>query len=140
MRGVGAPSRAGPGTRVRRPARRPDAASPETLRRNPSSLVVWLGDNPKAENQAELATQHYQMLPSFLPVSVNKHSSGEKTHVGKSASKAPNQGLKSNFCCRTAGQGLAQKECRFHRHRWQSDYRGGDIHRHFMHVSRGMEH
>ena len=32
-------------------------------------------------------------------------------HTGTSAFGAPNQGLESSFCCWTAGQGLAQKEC-----------------------------
>ena len=34
-------------------------------------------------------------------------------------SKTPNQGLGSSFCCWTARQGLAQKECLCHRHRYK---------------------
>ena len=34
------------------------------------------------------------------------------------ASKTPNQGLDNSLCCWTAGQGLVQKECLFHRHRY----------------------
>ena len=36
------------------------------------------------------------------------------------ASETPNRGLESSFCCWTAGQGLAQKECLSHRHRSQA--------------------
>ena len=36
-----------------------------------------------------------------LPVSVKKVL-GRRRHVGRSACKAPNQGLESSFCCRTA--------------------------------------
>ena len=41
-----------------------------------------------------------------------------RIHVKLLASKTPNQGLESSFCCWTAGQGLVQKECLFHRHQY----------------------
>lgn len=34
-------------------------------------------------------------------------------YIGTLVFRAPNQGLHSSFCCWTAGQGLAQKECHF---------------------------
>ena len=38
-------------------------------------------------------------------------------YVNTQASRAQKQGLDCSFCCGTAGQGLAQKECLFRRHR-----------------------
>ena len=39
-------------------------------------------------------------------------------HVGVQAPRAPNQGLENSFCCWIAVQQLAEKECCFHRHRF----------------------
>ena len=52
-----------------------------------------------------------------LPVSVKKKLLRMGKHVGVLAFRAPTQGLESCFCCWTAKQGLAPKECLFHGHR-----------------------
>ena len=57
---------------------------------------------------------------TLLSVSVKKTLLQKMIQVGISVFRAPNQGLESSFCCWTAGQGLAQKECYFHRHRYLS--------------------
>ena len=41
-----------------------------------------------------------------------------RRQVGISAFKTPNQGLESSFCCCFAGQRISEKECFFHRHRY----------------------
>ena len=43
-----------------------------------------------------------------------------RIHVKLLVSRTPNRGLESSFCCWTAGQGLAQKECLFHRHQYET--------------------
>ena len=72
------------------------------------------GTNTKPPHLALLAKQH---VVSFIPVSVKKTFLRKIWHLGMSAFRAPNQRLESGFCCWTAGQGLAQKECCFFRHR-----------------------
>ena len=42
----------------------------------------------------------------------------KRTHIGILVFRALNQGLQSSFCCWTAWQGLAHKECSFRRHRY----------------------
>ena len=46
-------------------------------------------------------------------VSVKKPLLQRRGPLGRWAFEAPNQGLGSSFCCWTAGQGLAPKECFF---------------------------
>ena len=46
---------------------------------------------------------------------------GRRRPLGRWPLRAPDQGLESTFCCRVAGQGLAQKECLFHRHRYDAN-------------------
>ena len=55
-----------------------------------------------------------------LPASAKETLPRRRTHIGTSAFGAPNQVLESSFCCWTAGQGLAQKECCFHRYWYES--------------------
>ena len=59
------------------------------------------------------------ILP-VIPVSVKTTILRRRIHMKLLASKTPNQGLNNSFCCWTAGQRLAQKECSFHRHRYPS--------------------
>ena len=60
-----------------------------------------------------------EFLGDSLPASVKKQLLRIRIQVGKSALKTPNPGLDCGFRCRIAGQGLAQKECLFHRRRYE---------------------
>ena len=67
------------------------------------------------------------------PMGTTEPSVCEKTflrrrrHVNELASKIPNRGLESSFCCWTAGQGLARKELLFHRHRYVQNYSASSV-------------
>ena len=65
------------------------------------------------QRQPDGLTIHTNKL--FLQVSVveTKTLLWNIIHIGQLAFRAPHQGLESSFCCWTAGQGLAQKECFF---------------------------
>ena len=64
----------------------------------------------------------YSLL--VLPVSVKKTFLQKMIHLGISYFRAPTHGLESSFCCWTAGQGLAEKEC-FLRDTGMNEPRGG---------------
>ena len=54
-----------------------------------------------------------------IPASVKKTFLRRRKPLGRAAFGAPNQGEDRSFCCWITGQGFAQKECLFHRHRLQ---------------------
>ena len=61
----------------------------------------------------ELTVVTIRNLPLPLPMSVTKTLLWRRTLLGNLASKTPNQGLESSFCCCVAVQGLTQRNVFF---------------------------
>ena len=85
----------------------------------PGCLAVWLAGGLPGCLPASVRACLPWLKPGSrnIPVCLNKTLLRRRRHVKMLASGTPNQGPESSFCCWTAGQGLAQKECILHRHR-----------------------
>ena len=90
--------------------------------------IAWLKVSGRFALGLEIPPLRIKISPESNPLkSKILPASGEKTfllkaiHIGRLAFRAPNQGLKSSFCCWNAGQWFAQKECYFHRRRLYGD-------------------
>ena len=110
-----------------RSSRRRHHRSPSPLRLPPFSPFTSSILTPSPGPTSRLPFRSAPLPPVPLPCSrfptgvCEKSTPPEKKKKEKKEKKtrwtivfeAPNQGLESSFCCWTAGQGLAQKECFF---------------------------
>ena len=84
----------------------------------------WLGNRRHLSNGQHALDTKYKTTPwsvvfvcAMLPVSVKKTVLRRRRPMGTLASKSPNQGPESSFCCWSASSRFAQNECFVRRHR-----------------------